>query len=342
MYPSIRIVIGGPQVNVAPKMTKKLYFGFDQYIAKYDIAAASTIVGSTVSTLKMPPKYIDYNFLPTHVSKYAINIFTALGCRYGCDYCQDSKMPYFESSLTGSLEQLINELPCGAPVHCFDSNFGYSNERALKSAIAISSLNHSFILSCDMRPELVTPKLVETMSRAGFKEIRMGIECTDERVLEKNSRTAKLIDLDSAIYSIRQNSDIYITLYSIVGLPGSTHESFERDRSFYKELLSCKVIDEIKNTLFVPYPQDSKIKYRDGMEIIEKDWVHYDRQSKPVYQLDGLTSDDIWKEYLNVAKAINESWLKGLGIAKLDDLPDRRYPEYISDKYGLRKEAEYE
>ncbi len=93
-------------------------------------------------------------------------------------------------------------------------------------------------------------------------------------------------------------------------------------------------MDEIKNAQYVPYPRDGIDFGQRGVIIKDNDWENYDRQSFPVYETAELSRQQIWDEYLDTARVINEAWMKGWQIQSIDAIRDADiYPEYIVENY---------
>ena len=334
IYPNTKFAIGGAQLNVAPKTTKKLFNNFDVYALGYDVNAAEMIVGSELTPVNYI--YADYSLLPFCVSEYAINTFATLGCPFSCNYCQDGLMPYNHVYSDGNIPFFMKNVSRKSCVHFFDSVLGAGNEKnILNICDNISKTNHDFILSCDFRADLLNEKILAAMVKAGFREIRMGVESADDELLSLNNRSLKVTTLLNAIKMIRENSDIYISLYSAIGFPGSTRQNIMATTSLLTELLEEKKIDEVKNCIFVPYPFDNARFSKEEIVIRNFDWRDYDRQSMPVYDLKALSAKEIWDLYLYMTSKINQSWKKGFSISQ--DFIDLQplYGEYIVSNYVL-------
>lgn len=333
--PVTRVMIGGPHVNVAPQLTMSKYPCFDKYIVGYDLRAAAEISSLSVNSLSIPRSYVDYSLLPLPLSEYSINVFSTLGCLYNCDYCQDNYVPYTENDINAGLLALKECVPEGTPIHYFDSVLGVTKQRAKLVCTDLMKMGHGYKLSCDMRAEFITPSFVRLLEEAGFVEVRLGIESTDSETLAINKRTLSYSKLYDAIQTIRENSDLYITLYCVTGLPGSTQDSLCKTRDRLCGLLRSNYVDEIKNTIYVPYPIDSKDYSSRGLEIIDNNWTNYDRQSFPVYNLKNLLSQEIWEEFILLSKNIVDNWIISLGYQSINQFPEILWSEYLVDNHLL-------
>ena len=337
--PKTKVFLGGAHVNVAYDLTNRKYKTFDKLIRGYEFDAAEQIAEKPCS--KVPDKYLNYNLLPHPVSEYAINTFTAMGCPFSCAYCVDGCAPHFESSIDGQLSELRERIPQRTLVHFFDCVLGYSQERLLCVCDALSNLQHGMLLSCDMRAEFLNEKTIQSLIKAGFVEIRLGIESADEIQLAQNNRFLKWDDLFEKIKLVRETSSLYITLYAATGLPGITVQGQEKTISTFDYLLTEQYVDEIKNCMYVPYPMDGLDYASRGIYIMTNQWEQFDRQSFPVYRTNQLSQDDLWELYLQTTEAISKSWLKSCGASSVKDLifPSGYYSEYIVDRYDCSDEG---
>lgn len=326
--------VGGSHINVALNKTMCKYTNFDKYVYGFDRVAVSRLIDEAVEKEFDYIPYVDYSILPHPLNDYDINIFSTLGCAFNCKYCQDGKMPYFEYLLDGGLSLIKNDLKPYKLVHFFDSSLGYSKNRLLSVCNALSSLKHKYILSCDMRAEFISKRTINALVKAGFREVRMGLETVDLNVLIKNGRDISPNKVIEKVKLIRECSDLYITLYTVSGLPGTTLETYKNNKEIYKYLLESRSVDEIKNAQYVPYPIDGVDPGQKGIVIRDNNWENYDRQSYPVYETKKLTRQQIWEEFLDTAKVINKSWINGLGFDNYEDIKDAEvYPEYIVNSY---------
>lgn len=334
-FPSVKVAIGGAHINVASNITQVRHPCFDIYADGYDVTAVAKLVGKSVDSLVIPEEYVDYSLLPYSLSEYVLNTFTTLGCTYRCDYCQDHQIPYYENEDITGLMHLIGKVPRGSRVHYFDSTLGVKVTRTKQVCEALAKVDHGFFLSCDARAEIITPEIVQLMERAGFAEISFGMETADEAVLRVNKRTLSTERLCAAFDVIRNHSNMYISVYNAIGIPGSTVESTEKSRKMLIDWLLNDRIDEIKTCIYVPYPMDDKDYRNRGLILDTDDWSLFDRQSYPVYHLENMTSQEIWNESIKLIEASVDAWIKKLGFTSIDDLPDEYWVEYLTKHNNL-------
>ena len=335
--PQTEVILGGVHVNLNPRETAIRFPVFDKLSIGYELEAASHLAGKDLQDVVNT--YADFSLLPFPLKEYAINTFTAAGCRFKCSYCVDGRSPHFEAMRDGQIREMKQLLPERNLIHFFDSVLGYSQRGLHEVCTAIKKTEHNFLLSCDMRADILTKELVKEMEEAGFVELRMGIESADQEILKKNGRTLQTDVLYDTLQLIREHSGMYITLYSITGLPGTTKEAQESSLQYFDMLFKRQLVDEIKNTLYVPYPVEGVDYSETGVRILTEDWSKYDRQSYPVFETEWLGADELWDLYIETAGRINQSWLESIGFDHYSTIPlvDPHYTEYIIENYKIEQ-----
>lgn len=333
LRPDTEILIGGPHINLAAEETRRRYPVFDKLVVGYEHDAAQQIAGRSLEEVTGP--YADYSLLPLPLSEYAINTFSTMGCPFSCNYCADGRAPFFPVSDDGQLSQMLHLLPPRNLVHFFDSVLGYSRQRLEQVCNAVKATGHRFLLSCDMRADLMTPETVKLLQEAGFVEIRMGMESADNDLLAQNGRTLMFDRFREKLEMIRSESNLYITLYTITGLPGTTRQVQEKTLEQCDLLFRSGSVDEIKNAQYVPYPMVGWDYESQGVTVLNQDWAEYDRQSFPVYRTREMDAPQLRRLYIETAQRINESWLSSLGFSSIDQVPEipGYYAEYVAAKY---------
>ena len=334
--PKTKVYIGGPQINNAPRLTREKFPCFDKLTVGYDTAAASLVADREIVC---KGQFVDYSLLPHPLSYYAINTLSATGCPFACAYCADGRAPKQFVSDDCLVSQMKPLLEPRTLVHVFDSVFGYSRERAKDICKNLQRIGNPFLLSCDMRAEILDRELVEEMQKAGFVEIRMGIESADEDLLLRNNRTLGAQKCLDTVKMIKECSNIYVSLYSVAGLAGTTLYGHQKTVDLFEEVLSNNSVDEIKNTLYVPYPYDDIDYAKMGITVLDDDWAHYDRQSMPVFRTDNFSREQLWEMYVSTTRRITDAWREGLGFSSIDEVPDTGdyYSEYIQQNYQLKR-----
>jgi len=330
--PEIIVAIGGAQSFFSPSLIREQFPEFDKVIPDSEFVAASKLVDSKIETFNSSDNvHLDYSILPYPLYDYSINLSTCHGCLHSCSYCLDNRYKFRDISIDGDISVLFGKIPSKTAIHYCDSNIGGNPFRALKVASAIKATNHDFLLSCDVRSDLVNPLLIRKIFSAGFVEIRLGLDSGNAKCLNRLGRKIEFDKFIKSLKCIRDNSNMYISVYMLTGLPGTSEMDTVKNKNIILQLFEQKLIDQIKHHLYVPYPTDHMRNGHPEVTIIQNDWSKYDRLSYPVYKLPGFTSDQIWQQYIEMEKFINETWSNALNV-KGDEL-NRMYPDYNINSY---------
>lgn len=332
-FPNAKMMIGGAHVNQVPELTLEKFPVFDSVNNNYELKAAEFLAQRKLK--ECSGFYVDYQLLPHPLHQYGINTFTSLGCMFHCDYCADGTAPHFKAMEDGQIGVMKNLLPERTLIHFFDSVLGYSPKGTLEVCRNIKSLNHPFLLSCDMRADVLTPEIIVSLEKAGFVEIRMGLDTASIEVLQQNGRTIMPDTLLNKLKMIRDYSGLYVSLYSITGLPGTTKDLHRVTLDYMRYIYEHHLADEIKNAIYVPYPMRNVDYKNRGVYITDQNWEHYDRSSYPVYRLETLNESDIWNMFLETARWMNTCWLQSIGLNSITEVPaiENGFHEYYESNY---------
>lgn len=331
--PFTRCVLGGAHAMVAARLTASMFPVFDDIVGVPDVLAAARLVGLSNGPAA-PPAGIDYRGLPHPVNEYAFNLQTVSGCPFSCSYCHDQTMPRSLEKLDGGLGQLTPVLAPGTHVHYADSVLGGSLPRALRVCDAIERCEHQLMLSCDLRPEFVRRELLSSLVRAGFREIRIGLDSADETVLAGTKRTARARALPAVLERVKSFSeDIYVSVYVVTGLPGSTRATLPKNLELIDYLVSADLANQIKHHLYVPYPRDDSPGGPPGVRVITQDWTRYDRNSPPCYELPDLDPDALWEAFIATERCINSVWQRQLGLSEEQIAAAPMHSDYNAQLY---------
>lgn len=335
---NIRVVVGGAHINVARDITIKRYgTTFDSYVNGYESNVITQIVGKEIKLIKPNGCYVDYSLLPLPLFRYSISTFRTIGCSYNCQYCQDKLIPQFERDIVCDMRTYMKLLPKGSLIHFFDSTIigkNYQNfEMMCKN---LESMQHGMHLSCEIRSEQIGENSIMLLEKAGFSEIRVGVESSDYQVLSSVNRRNPIENIERKFTLVKEISNMYISIYILSGLLGSTIESSSRTRELVCRYLEDNVVDEVKNGIYVPYPIDGVNYSKQGIFVLSEDWNRYDRQKYPVYHLKNMSSDNIWEDFILTTKNIVKTWEKASGITNETIKNTVPFSEYNVLNYRVR------
>jgi radical SAM superfamily enzyme YgiQ (UPF0313 family) len=135
----------------------------------------------------------------------------------------------------------------------------------------------------------IDEELVRWMQQAGCQMISFGIESANEDIL---SSINKGIDCKKVIRAINivKKSRIKSVGYFTLGLPGETKSTAKATIKFALEL----PLDYASFFTATPYPGTEFCRYmRDKQLLKTDDWRRYDESKCDVYDLPGLTADEL-------------------------------------------------
>jgi radical SAM superfamily enzyme YgiQ (UPF0313 family) len=172
-----------------------------------------------------------------------------------------------------------------------DDNFTADRERVLEICRMIRSerLDMSYCTPNGIRVDSVDEEVLTEMYRAGFYAIAFGAESGDDAVLEKIMKGITSADILWAVQAAKRIG-FYVSLFSIIGLPGSSVESERRTLQLVRE----SGADSTTASVCTPYPGSplwEMVKDR----VRDIPWERYNESdvSNPIYLADGLSPEQL-------------------------------------------------
>jgi radical SAM superfamily enzyme YgiQ (UPF0313 family) len=142
---------------------------------------------------------------------------------------------------------------------------------------------------------------------------------SSDSILEKANKGLKLEDCINAAKLIKTNSKILVEAYWIVGLPGSTQESFRKNIDLINYLMDQNIIDLVStSTVFTPLPGSPFFeKSKDyGITIKKEDWKDYIRSNFfPIYRLSSITQKKLYDCFLDFEKFLLKKYSEKLDMS---------------------------
>jgi radical SAM superfamily enzyme YgiQ (UPF0313 family) len=222
-------------------------------------------------------------------------IRTSRGCPFKCIFCT-SRLYYGNKWRTRTAKSVIDEIKeikklgidnifFNSDTFTFDRNFVLD----LCGMIKEEELNIKWF--CNSRVNTIDEEMAREMKSSGCWLISLGIESGNQKIL---NFVKKGIVLDQAKKTIRMLNKVGIETiaYFIFGLPGETKETIDETINFAKE---CNPTYARFYTA-VPFPGTEfyEMKLKEG-KIKSFDWSKYDQASCDIYEIEGLSPEDIVK-----------------------------------------------
>ena len=163
-------------------------------------------------------------------------------CRSKCHYCDFYSITDMDSQLSdGYLDAVcdhIRETGPLAPDHRVDTiYFGGGTPSyfgAEGMAVILSTIRRSFDVANDAEitfeanPDSITPKLLRRLRGEGFNRVSLGVQCSDDAILETIGRPHDYEMAVDAVKMIRRAGFKNLSLDLIYGLPDQDLASWER------------------------------------------------------------------------------------------------------------------
>jgi radical SAM superfamily enzyme YgiQ (UPF0313 family) len=297
---NINIVFGGPQITVNPikfeyvdhivigEGEKSILNCFD---SREYIIQSETI--KDLDALPFPDR--DNLYFKGKCLEYG-HMITGRGCPFNCIFCSSSviwKNKFRLRSIRNVVDEMLyieDKYNCREFLFR-DDTFTITPKRTI--GICEEIKDKGFKWECDTRVDNLSYELLKTMSEAGCRCIKIGVESGNDRILKMMD---KRITKDKVRQVVRdcKKLGIKITTYFMTGIPTETKEEIRDSINFAKELDP----DDIGLSLATPY---CGTKIKDLMEFNENELEKYFHQSPDV--LNSMINKDIINEFYEFANS---------------------------------------
>lgn len=257
------------------------------------------LTNKSFSELPIPARDLidinSYNFVLENIK--CTSIISQLGCPFSCRFCSGRYSPSFKKIRLRSVESIINEI---LYIH---SNYGYKGfifyDDELNSNVLMTSLmkeliklrnkGHDFVYRGCIKSNLLTDEQSLLISEAGFKEILVGFESGNEKILFNINKGSTVKNNEKCIELLRKYK-IKIKFLMSIGHPG---ESEKTCSDTYNWLLNMKP-ECFDVTIVTPHP--GSIYYDDSI-LVKNEWVYTCPNNDVLYSenLDYTVISDFYK-----------------------------------------------
>lgn len=216
-------------------------------------------------------------------------------CESICDYCDFAKLQYFHSfadKYLVALEKELNErvdnkelktiyIGGGTPTSLDDSQF----EKLLSMVEPFSKYVEEYTIEAN--PESLSLSKIKLMKKYGVNRLSIGVESTDDRILQSINRKHTFSDVKDAVKNARENGIHNINLDLIIGLPNVSMKMLDKDISNILSLnpdhVSCYSLTVHEHTVFhingieEPNEEFAYAAYKHINQVLEDNgFVHYE------------------------------------------------------------------
>ncbi|MBI5061125.1 MAG: radical SAM protein [Candidatus Aenigmarchaeota archaeon] len=322
-----KMIFAGPHPTALPQQVLKENKGVADFVlvSEYEFLALRVVEGKAKKGIVRAKRMVDINSIPwpaRHLFKMDlynevfcrnypnIQMMASRGCPLRCSYCNIFTMNNFQrvhrkrnvSNVVDEMQFCIDEYK-PRELYLDDDNIDISPQWLSSLLDEKMQRVGDFPFTC-MGHVNVQPELLEKMRKAGCVGIKLGIESTNNAVLQ---RLGKGMTKELAISTLKKCRELGIKthLTFCVGLPGDTKESVSETINF-----AMKYGDSFQISIAAPFPgtplwnEAVKNKW-----ISFKSWDRFDGMKDAIMNYPGLSNKELSDI---VARAQSMSYKKAL------------------------------
>jgi len=265
-YPHIKIILGGIHPTIMWKQMAEKYSNtiivigegeitFNRLLDRLeegkpydDIEGMAYFDGDKVVKTEERDLIDDLDILafPKHEiflfeGKTVANLLTSRGCPFKCNFCVLDNVSLrtvrFRSAenICDEIEHILEVCPTTEIIWLHDDAFMINKKRTMALCDEIIRRNIKTTFTCSARFRPISRELVQRMEQAGFNHVLFGLESGADAVMEgmKKGITKDHIRYGTSLF---KESNIKMTAFLIVGLPGETEQTLEETIDFVQEM----------------------------------------------------------------------------------------------------------
>ena len=256
----------------------------------------------------------DYSLLHGNLKNYRYYLQMTRSCPFRCRYCVYGyfwrKVRYRSlDSMKKELLSLREIMGNSFEMHFFDNIVCLDKKRLRALANLIKSLDMNISFSADVRAEFLQDvDTVRLLEYFGVRQLFFGFEDITPECRRIANRALDEETLISSLKVVKNNSSISSNCYWMMGLPGTTVDSFKENIQFVSRLLEEQLIESVcPDTIFVPLPGTPLFNEADkyGITNLKKDWTKYQRSNyHPVFELSTISGEEMFRGLIMFDKAV--------------------------------------
>lgn len=259
-FPKIIIIVGGPHPTIQPLETIKeesidiVVKGegevtflelVNALVQKKDIKGILGITGkddsrifdnpdreyiTELDNLPFPAWDLVYDFEKHNPFDFG-TVFTSRGCPYKCSFCASFKI-WSRKVRYMSADRVVDELRYTRDkfkVNYFrfnDDTFILDQKRVKEICEKIKNRAININWECEVRADLCTPHLLETIKSAGCQQVNIGVESGNAEILKSIEKGITLEQIYRAFQEIKRVK-LQVLAYFMVGFPNETIDTIK-------------------------------------------------------------------------------------------------------------------
>jgi len=196
-----------------------------------------------------------------------IDLLTARGCPFDCEYCLEKLMRPFGAYTLPWLSQQLEHVEEASPssrMFVFDPIFAVQRQRTLEICKRMSARPRRFSWGFLGRVDVLPTELLAPLSDAGVETIFFGVEAISESSLRRMHKVRSTAMADKYVKSALTvlgecfENDITPFVAMMVGYPGDSEDDYRTALTFFDQLAELHERSRSKPGVLV-YPQITKI-----------------------------------------------------------------------------------
>ncbi len=235
------------------------------------------------------------------------------GCPYTCTFCQPTLSEIFGKKMRkrspGSIVSELKHLVEKYSIDGFmfeDSTFIVDHQWVTDICSLMNTEGLKLKWCCNVRADLLTEKLLDTMVSAGLAKVNMGVESASQRVLDDIYRKGITVEGVRRALRMCNSRGIFVQGYFMLGAPGETVEEMKLTIDF----AASEPFDDALFDITTPFPHTEL--WEMSKDLINADYAEFDCFHRSVYDLEGITPEQIeklkknafWKFYAHPARIL--------------------------------------
>lgn len=300
--PTVTVVVGGPEVSYEYESDPLVELADYLITGEADIAFAELCRG--VLTGYLPDKKIISAALPhlgtlqlpyahytdADIANRVIYVEASRGCPFTCEFCLSSvDIPVRSFDHDRVLAELDVLFQRGARTFKFIDRTFNLNTRTSTAILRffLERMQPGVFVHFEMVPDRFPPALREVVKEfpPGALQLEIGVQTLNAEVGARISRRQDIVKLFDNISFLRQETNAYLHVDLIVGLPGETIESFgqgfDQLAALEPQEIQVGILKRLRGTPIVRHTQEFLMRYSDEppYEVLEtRDVSFFDMQ----------------------------------------------------------------
>lgn len=222
------------------------------------------------------------------------SVMATRGCPFSCSFCQPTLSEIFGKRMRKrSPEAIVDELEhlkerWGIDAFMFeDSTFIVDSDWVGEICRLMLGREVGLRWCCNVRADLLTPELLDTMVEAGLSKINMGVESASQRVLDDIHNKGITVEGVRSALRMAKERGVFVQGYFMLGAPGETREEMERTIRF----AAREPFDDAVFDITTPFPHT--YLWEKTRDLIAGDYEDFDCFHRSVYELEGFDPREI-------------------------------------------------